>query len=58
MVYADSSSSVVRRKDSEMETASARSTSSAESGGAGAAAKGVWRGWEKGWAKVVGARDG
>jgi hypothetical protein len=50
MIYAGSSAS--RRKDSE--TASARSTSSAESG-ADAATKGVRRSLEKGWARVVGA---
>lgn len=49
MVYADLA--VTRRKD--LETSSARSTSSAESG-ADAAAKGVRRSLEKGWAKVVG----
>jgi hypothetical protein len=52
MIYADSSST--RRKDSE--TASARSTSSAESG-ADVAAKGVRRSLEKGWAKVVSASN-
>jgi hypothetical protein len=50
MIYRDSSTT--RPKDSE--TASARSTSSAESG-ADVAAKGVRRSLEKGWAKMVSA---